>query len=261
MSLLHAAARGAFGFLAGPFHFTILSGINRGRHWRLKAGTLKCWLGTYEADEAALIAALVPAGGTVFDVGAHAGYYTLAASRLVGEKGRVVAFEPDPVNLGYLREHVQRNGARNVTIVPRPVGEQHGRVVSFVENPGHRYESSLSGGPAGSGEVYGGERTKLVSLDRLVADGLPVPDLVKMDIEGAESSAIVGAPELVAGLKTAWLISTHGPDNVLGLVSLFQEAGYAVHDAQHGRRILGAPALPIYTILALPPGRPYPSCA
>jgi FkbM family methyltransferase len=259
MPLLRDAARGAIRLLTAPFRFTILSGINRGRRWRVRAGTIKCWLGTYEPDEAALVAGLIPAGGTVFDVGAHAGYYTLAASRLVGEKGRVVAFEPDPVNLRYLREHVQSNGARNVTIVPRPVGDKHGLAVTFVENPGHRYESSLSGGSAGSGGVFGGEQMRLVGLDRLVAEGLPVPDLVKMDIEGAESAAIAGASELVAALKTSWLISTHGAENVLRLVQQFQKAGYAVHDVQDGRRIFGEPELPIYSMLALPPRRSYPT--
>jgi FkbM family methyltransferase len=260
MSLLRDAARRTIRLLVGRFYFTVLSGINRGRHWRVEAGTLKCWFGTYEPDEAALIAALVKPGATVFDVGAHAGYYTLAASRLVGEKGRVVAFEPDPVNVEYLRDHAVRNRVRNVTIIPRPVGNKHGLAARFVPNPDHRYESGLSEDPpAGDGD--GGERMRLVSLDRLIADGLPVPDLVKMDIEGGESAAVEGASALVAGLRTAWLISTHGAENVIRLVPLFQKAGYAVHDVKDGRCILGEPELPIYSILALPPGRSYPASA
>lgn len=255
MSLLRDAARRTLRTLVDPFHLSILSGINRGRSWRVSSGTINCWFGTYERDEAALIATLIRPGAVVFDVGAHAGYYTLAASRLAGEKGRVVAFEPDPVNLGYLREHLRRNGADNVTIVPRPVGEQHDLVVSFVEKPGHRYESGLSRTP-GLGD---GAEMRLVSLDRMVADGLPPPDVVKMDIEGAESSAIAGASQLVAGLRTTWLISTHGAENVLRMVSLFQKAGYAVYDVQNGRRILGEPELPIYSILALPPGQVHPT--
>ena len=251
--MLRSAAKGVLRILTDPFDFTILSGINRGRHWRVKAGTIRCWFGTYERDEAALIAALIPAGAVVFDVGAHAGYYTLAASRLVGAAGRVVAFEPDPVNLRYLTDHVKTNRADNVTIVPRPVGDVHDGAVTFVQNVAHRYESTMSGALAGAGEEM-----KMVTLDRVIAGGLPTPDIVKMDIESAESRAIAGCPELVARRRTSWLISTHGAENVLNLVPLFQKAGYAVHDVKDGRRILGAPELPIYSILALPPGKPYP---
>ena len=263
MSMLRSAARRTLRILTGPFNFTILSGINRGRHWRVKAGTIRCWFGTYEHDEAALIAALIPAGAVVFDVGAHAGYYTLAASRLVGEAGRVVAFEPDPVNLRYLREHVRANRADNVAIVPQPVGDVHDGIVSFVQNVEHRYESTMSGpgSGAGSGAGAGGEDMKMVTLDRVIDGGLPVPDIVKMDIESAESRAIAGCPTLVARRQTSWLISTHGAENVLNLVPLFQKAGYAVHDVKDGRRILGAPELPIYSILALPPGKDYPKVA
>ena len=256
MSMLRNAARSLLRILTDPFNFTILSGINRGRQWRVKAGTIGCWLGTYERDEAALIAALIPKDAVVFDVGAHAGYYTLAASRLVGPTGRVIAFEPDPVNLGYLREHVRANRADNVTVVPQPVGDVHDAKVTFVQNVDHRYESTMSGAIEVPGETM-----SLVTLDRVIEGGLPAPDIVKMDIESAESRAIAGCPKLVARQKTSWLISTHGAENVLNLVPLFQKAGYAVHDVQDGKRILGAPELPIYTMLALPPGRNYPVVA
>lgn len=258
--MLRTALRGVLRILTDPFNFTILSGINRGRRWRVKAGTIRCWLGTYEHDEAALIAALIPPGAVVFDVGAHAGYYTLAASRLVGSAGRVVAFEPDPVNLGYLREHVRANRADNVTIVPRPVGDEHGGKVTFVQNVAHRYESTMSGALTGP-EAGPGETMSMVTLDRVIDGGLPPPDVVKMDIESAESRAIAGCPKLVAAQKTSWLISTHGAENVLNLVPLFQKAGYAVHDVKNGKRILGEPELPIYTMLALPPGKSYPQLA
>jgi predicted methyltransferase len=68
----------------------ILMGPNRGLKWVVGAGNHSCWLGTYERVIAKSIAARVKPGMTVFDVGAHAGYYTLMLSRLVGHQGRVL---------------------------------------------------------------------------------------------------------------------------------------------------------------------------
>jgi len=56
--------------------------------------------------------------GCFYDGGAHIGYYSLLASRLVGETGRVVAFEPDPANVDVLRGNLSRNGVSNFEVIP-----------------------------------------------------------------------------------------------------------------------------------------------
>ena len=63
---------------------------------------------------------------TVFDIGAHAGYYTLIASKLVGGSGHVVAFEPAPRNLRYLRRHLSLNHVSNVTVLEVAVSDRAG---------------------------------------------------------------------------------------------------------------------------------------
>src|SRR5574341_2129532 len=72
----------------------VLSGTNRGMKWEVGASTHGCWLGFYEKDKQELIARLVKPGMRAFDIGANAGFYTLALSRLVGDHGKVWAFEP-----------------------------------------------------------------------------------------------------------------------------------------------------------------------
>ena len=66
------------------------------------------------------------AGDVFFDLGAYVGPYTLLASRLVGEGGRVVAFEPDPATRDLLDRNLAANGASNVTVVPSAVGRAAG---------------------------------------------------------------------------------------------------------------------------------------
>lgn len=87
----------------------VLQGRLRGARWIVGAGTHGCWLGSYEYGKRRLFERLVRPGQVVWDVGANAGFYTLLASRLVGSTGSVVAIEPLPRNLSYLRRHLELN--------------------------------------------------------------------------------------------------------------------------------------------------------
>ena len=87
----------------------ILQGRLRGKRWIVGSGNHGCWLGSYEYEKRRAFEQTISAGNIVFDVGAHVGFYTLLASTLVGPTGRVVAFEPAPRNLRYLKEHLRLN--------------------------------------------------------------------------------------------------------------------------------------------------------
>ncbi len=77
----------------------VLGGINRGMRWVTGAGTTSgCWLGSYEEDHVGALRQVVRPGMIAYDVGANAGFYTLALSRIVGDAGRVFSFEPDARN-------------------------------------------------------------------------------------------------------------------------------------------------------------------
>jgi hypothetical protein len=66
--------------------------------------------GFYEKYETALFKRLVKKGMVVVDIGANIGYYTLLAAHLVGDKGKVFAFEPDPNNYDLLCKNIEVNG-------------------------------------------------------------------------------------------------------------------------------------------------------
>ena len=124
----------------------------------------------------------------VFDIGACVGLYALHAARL---GARSVAFEPDPVVRRHLRRNVRLNRLRaSVVIVPWAVADRQA-------------SASLSSqglvGRSPTLEPVRGRRQITVatdSIDRAVAAGeLPVPQLVKLDIEGAEILALRGMAE------------------------------------------------------------------
>lgn len=175
----------------------ILKGPNRGLKWIAGTGNHSCWLGTYENDIATSIAARVKPGMTVFDVGAHAGYYTLMFSRLVGPKGRVLSFEANPDNANNLRTHLRINGVENVEVIEAAVCDRSGE--AYFEANSHRSKYGYMGKLADTG-------THVKTID---LDSFPAPDLIKMDTEGAETLALAGASRILSEHRTTIFLALH----------------------------------------------------
>ncbi len=169
--------------------------------WIVGGGNHGCWLGSYERPEVGAFLARVAPGMTIWDIGAHAGYFTLASARRVGRGGRVVAIEPLPGNFSFLQRNVEANGLANVTTVNAAVCDRHGGQAGFDDA-----HSSYGGRLSADGRIV----VNTVSIDGALGDGLPQPDVVKMDVEGAEGSALAGAAGLLAARRTQWMIALHG---------------------------------------------------
>jgi FkbM family methyltransferase len=195
----------------------ILQGMLRGKRWIVGSGTHGCWLGSYEFEKRRLFERTVRPGSTVYDVGANVGFYTLLASVLVGTSGRVVAFEPVPRNLTFLREHLRLNRVQNVQVVEAAAAEREKRA-RFDLGP-HSSMGRLS--DVGSLEV------RTIGLDQLVASGeLSPPDVVKIDVEGAEGSVLRGAHAVLADRRPVIFLSTHGPEVHAECTELLRSLGY-----------------------------------
>lgn len=201
---------------------TVKSGLNQGCKWVVGAGTHSCWLGFYEHDKQRAIERLVRPGMVMFDVGANVGFYTLAFSRLVGEEGRVYAFEPDAGNVVRLRRHVSLNNLANITVVQTAVSVCT-ELVGFTS--------------CGSGETghIGGKDylVSAISLDEVVASStVSEPDFIKMDVEGAEAFVLEGARTLLSAGRAVWLIALHGEKPKRDCFRLLREYGYLIQDLE-----------------------------
>src|SRR5262245_36376035 len=102
----------------------ILFGPLAGARWIVGSGNHVVWIGLYEYRKQVAFKRALNQGAVVFDLGAHAGLYTLLASRLVGPRGVVVAFEPLPRNIAYLKDHLRLNRAANVRVIAAAVSDQ-----------------------------------------------------------------------------------------------------------------------------------------
>jgi len=199
----------------------IPQGRLRGRRWIVGSGNHGCWLGSYESEKQKLLAQTIRPGDIVFDIGAHAGFYTLLAAELVGERGMVCAFEPAPDNLGYLERHVEMNRYQNVRIFPVAVCDRCGMSHFEMGKDSHTGHLSLS---------HTGLQVHAVSLDEQMAAGeLPVPNVIKIDVEGTEFQVLLGAKSLLKTHHPTLFLATHGQDIHLKCRELLSELGYRLH--------------------------------
>ncbi|MGI9456425.1 MAG: FkbM family methyltransferase [Aeoliella sp.] len=197
----------------------VLSGPLKGCWFGLFTGS-RFIRGTYGENEAATFQRLLKAGDVVLDIGAHVGYFTLLAARLVGSSGKVFAFEPLPLNLAYLNRHVLANRLTNVEVLPVAVGRNAGQL------------SFDSAGGTGRGRLGDDGRTgelqvEVVSLDDMHDQGrLPGPNLIKMDVEGVEVEALHGASRLLAQYRPNILLSVHGEAAKRESETFLRQLGY-----------------------------------
>lgn len=145
----------------------------------------------FDQNERRFVCRFLTAGMTVLDIGAHQGVYTLTASKLVGPSGSVIAFEPSPRERRRLERHLWLNRCRNVTVQSFALGPHESEAELFVVDGGESGFNSLR--PA-SGLAGHAVRVAVRRLDDCFAEGMfTAADFVKMDIEGAELSALRGA--------------------------------------------------------------------
>ena len=153
--------------------------------------------GLYQADVLYWIKSLCKKGDTVFDVSAFHGLMSIVASRAVGPRGRVVAFEPNPRSIDHLNRHLALNRCKNVTVEPLGVMEVE-QELEFYPQPGDSsWNSSFVREFVDPNHAVEPMRIKCTTLDAYVAKTGLVPRLIKIDTEGTEFLVLRGATELI----------------------------------------------------------------
>ncbi len=168
----------------------------------------------------------------VFDVGAHIGLYTLPLSRVLAQGGRVVAFEPSAANVRSLRRHLEINRIDNVEIQNILVAEANKDNVIFYEadGPDPMNAMQLSSKRKGYEKVF----RQQVSLDQFCDAAKIFPEVMKIDVEGAEFKVLQGAQQLLREKGPQIFLSVHPQlmalfgDSIEGLKSLIKSLGYQI---------------------------------
>jgi FkbM family methyltransferase len=222
---------------------TTLTGPARGLRFRLNLRQFiepLYFYGTYELCEARAIERVCQQGWVVWDCGIYLGYYTNLFSRLVGPKGRVVAFEPDPGNIERTRGNLALNNFGNVQFVQAAIGAPVGEI-DFVIS--HNTNSHIQGAYIGTDHLdYATrERTdevikvRCMSLDEAYRDAkLPRPDLIKIDIEGAELEALQYLDKITTEVRPVIILELHNPECDAAAWEFSQRANYSLESLDRG---------------------------
>ena len=205
-------------------------------------------LGSWEEHETRIFSAAVKEGMVVVDIGANIGHYTLEAARRVGEKGKVLAFEPEPHNFSLLCRNVEANRYRNVIPVQKALSNRSGAArltLSAGNLGGHHLKNS--------GEHGEDVAVSMVTLDEFLLDEPRPINVIKMDAEGAEMGILEGMkgvleanPDLILFTEfspRAIQAAGHEPENFLRAL---MEAGFhlGILD-QRNARIEAFPDVPL----------------
>jgi FkbM family methyltransferase len=166
-------------------------------------------------------------GKTVFDIGGYEGIYTLFFARAVGPAGKVVTFEPNPVNCARIRENLQLNGITNVILKPLALADHKVRadLLFPVDEPARGslradYQCDLA--------RRFPSRTVAVDVDTLdnQLSDLPAPHFIKIDVEGAELEVLLGMSRTLRELQPALFIEVHTGVHPAALLNVLGDAGY-----------------------------------
>jgi FkbM family methyltransferase len=168
----------------------------------------------------------------IFDIGAHIGLTTLPLSKNISRGGVVYAFEPADPNLLYLRKHLQANHVQNVEVVDALLGAEIAEEIPFLQFA--KVSGMNSVAISGRSELKGWSTTtkRMITLDSFCHQRNLVPDLIKMDVEGAEYGVLKGARKTITNHKPLIVLSVH-PRQLLDLDSSEKQLRALIKDMQY----------------------------
>lgn len=187
--------------------------------------SLRMWFGVDEPWIAQLSQELLKPGDVVYDLGAHVGYTTVLFAHFLQGTGEVHAFEILPSTADLLEKTVQSNGFQNVTIHVVGVG---------AEKAVHELPVGPTAMTSLLAKAQDGQRTepgRVVKLDDYQQEKeLPLPALIKMDIERAEIDCLQGSRALVRECRPKMIIAFHSKDLLRQGYDLLTSLDYQLHD-------------------------------
>jgi FkbM family methyltransferase len=222
-NLVRRSGRFLFGRVLPRLAYPVVSGPLRSSRFILGSmagdgGGASVYFNKMEPEQTESMHRELNEGDVFFDIGANVGYYSILASKLVGKDGSVIACEPVIRNLAFLQQHVVLNKAENVRILAFACSSENGTA-----------RFSLGPNSAMGQLTRGGEADVLVptlTLDTIAQEMDLLPDVLKIDVEGAEFGVLQGAMEILKRRKPTIFLSTHSIELREACLNLLKEIGY-----------------------------------
>jgi len=150
--------------------------------------------GDYEPETTQEVMHILKPGMGFLDLGAHIGFFSLLAAKIVGNTGSVFAFEPMKSTRGALQKNIQENGLdSSIEVVPFAIADTR-KTLRFSIHPEASDSAKMALETDSENDIVEVEATDLDSFFK--ERSWPRIDLVKMDVEGCETDAFLGMSEL-----------------------------------------------------------------
>jgi FkbM family methyltransferase len=210
-----------------PFLHAINSGPAAGLRFEVTLPLDKAiWAGTYEPEFAEAISQGVKDGDVCYDVGGYRGY--MSGVMALAGASRVLVFEPLPENQQALQRLSSLNPELNITLEPVAVGNTDGSVrlrVMADASMGKLVISTFQAGATGTGEID----VAIRRLDSLVqAQEIPSPQVIKIDVEGAELCVLLGAAGVLRDSRPLVFIEAHSASLEQACSQELAQLGYRI---------------------------------
>ena len=224
----------------------VLQGPARGLRFRLDLvtrGESSFFVGRYDLPILRQIRQICQKGWCVWDCGGYLGFYTAFLSRCVGPGGRVVVFEADPRNMARIKDNMALNGFEHIRFVDAAIGNPCGEIDFILSD---NTNSHIPGTYVGVtpedyrkiesvGSVV---RVSCLSLDQACFEmDLPTPQLIKIDIDGAEKLALPHAERLAREVGPLIILELHNPECDAAAWEFAQRVGYSLRSLDTGEPV------------------------
>ncbi|MFC1756117.1 FkbM family methyltransferase [Patescibacteria group bacterium] len=213
-----------------PRHYKVLLGPlkNIYLYMPLSFGVMK-YLGIYELEQAKFVNNLIKEGYYCVDMGSHVGSMTLLMAKLAGNSGKIWSFEPLNQCCLLLEGSLQKNNFKNTVIINSGLSDKLGKKQAYVFN-----DSGMAHFDKDDFVIEKSMDTKvleLVTLDGYFEENkISKLDFVKVDVEGYEYKALLGAFNTIKRFSPQMLIEIHSKDNQKNVYRLLDELGYKIFD-------------------------------
>ncbi len=192
-----------------------------------------------EPRTSALFERLLRPGDTCVDVGAHVGYHSLLARRLVGNSGRVYAIDPQPHNCAQLSRNAELNAFSNIVVITAAAAAGEGWIALKAQSRRDRSRLTLTGPGVSDGALT--FITPTISLAWLFrTQNIKRANVLKIDVEGYELEVLRGAGQSLAAVENLIfeVLPDMPSDRALAVARALRDVGFLLFD------VLGAPWQP-----------------
>jgi FkbM family methyltransferase len=173
----------------------VRNGVAQGLKFNAGESCPELALGTYEVPIQNIFAQYLKAGDVFYDIGANVGFFSIIAAKLVGDTGKVYAFEPGEDNVHSVRHNAQLNNFSQVEVIAKAVSHTTGSGQLLLAKYSGGHTLAVTDAPP---DLAGEVTVDLVSIDDLIAQNkIQPPNFVKVDVEGAELDVLKGMTETI----------------------------------------------------------------